>query len=239
MRRSLQLLTALLAVQVCLYGDEEVQGPYLYCQKKWGELKWEGLKIQVLKLRAEQFPPGKTYTLFIRNCDGSETPVFNYTANKKGHLIIDLDSELKQGAPFAVTPLRKGEKVSYCMYSPDRSEKIITSIIPFPIEASKEFATVSLELFDPKGEEFACFGKGFTPGERVQVICTSGDQIHQEAVIIDQNGNFNYLLRPSIKGQETGTAKVTVKRQNEQISVPFAWGRQAQEFVGAICLQIH
>jgi hypothetical protein len=239
MLRSLQMLIVLLVVQCCLFGDQEVQGPYLYCQKKWGELKWEGLKIQVLKLRAEQFPPGKTYTLFIRNCDGSETQVFNYTANKKGHLIIDIDKELKQGAPFAVTPLRKGEKVSYCMYSPDRSEKITTSIIPFPIEASTDFTTVSLELLDPKGEAFVCVGKGFTPGETVQVICTCGDQVIQEVLSIDGSGSFNYLLNPSVKDQETGTAKVTVKRQNEQISVPFVWGRQAQEFVGAICLQIN
>lgn len=239
MGRSLQFMAVLFAVQVCLYADQEPQGPYLYCQKKWGELKWEGLKIQVLKLRAEQFTPGKTYMLFIRNCDGSETPVFNYTANNKGHLIVDIDGELKKGAPFAVTPLRKGERVSYCMYSPDRSEKFTTSIIPFPIETSRDFASVSLELFDPKGEEFICFGKGFAAGERVYVICTSGSQISQEVVVADQNGSFNYLLHPSIKGQETGTAKVTVKRQNEQLSVSFAWGRQAQEFVGAICLQIH
>lgn len=239
MFRSLHMLIAVLAFQVCLYGDQEYQGPYLYCQKKWGELKWEGLKIQVLKLRAEQFPPGKTYTLFIRNCDGSETQVFNYTANKKGHLIIDIDNELKKGAPFAVTPLRKGEKVSYCMYSPDRSEKFTTSIIPFPIEASKDFTTVSLELLDPKGEAFVCIGKGFMPGETVQVVCTSGDRVSQEVISVDENGRFNYLLWPSVKDQETGSAKVTVKRQNEQITVPFVWGRQAQEFVGAICLQIN
>ncbi len=239
MLRSLQILIVLLAVQFCLHCDQEVQGPYLYCQRKWGELKWEGLKIQVLKLRAEQFPPGGTYTLFIRNCDGSETQVFDYTANKKGHLILDIDKKLKHGAPFAITPLRKGEKVSYCMYSPDRSEKIITSIVPFPIEASKDFSTVSLELLDPKGEAFVCIGKGFMPGETVEIVCASGDRISKEALLIDGNGGFSCLLGPSINNQETGMARVTVKRQNEQISVPFAWGRQAQEFVGAICLQIN
>jgi hypothetical protein len=238
MWRSLPFLFLLLVAQVAVQADQEHQRPYLYCQKKWGELKWEGLKIQVLKLRAEKFPVGKTYTLFIQNCDGSETQIFNYTANKKGHLIVDITEELKKGAPFAITPLRKGEKVSYCMYSPDRSEKFTASIIPFPLQASKDFTSIALELVDTNADSFLCVGKGFIPGEQVKLTCVSGAKVTEEWLTIDEKGEFQQPVSPRLEGQETGKAKVSVKRKYEEIKLPFSWGRQGQEFVGAICLQI-
>ena len=239
MLRFLQVLIVFLVAQGCLYGEQEGQRPYIYCQKKWGELKWEGLKIRVLKLRAEQFPPGKTYTLFIQNCDGSRTQVFDYKSNKNGHLIIDLKEDLKKGAPFAVTPLRRGEKLSYSMLSEDRSEEFMTSIVPFPIETFKNGASLAVELLDAKGTAFVCVGQGFNPGEQVQVRCKSGEKICQEMIRVGEDGAFKCPLWPSVEGKDSGTASVSVKRKKEEIAVPFAWGREAQEFVGAICLQIH
>ncbi len=233
------MLVRLVVLMMVVQGILHAGQPHVYCQKKWRELKWEGLKIQVLKLRAEEFPVGKSYTLFIRNCDGSETEVFNYTANKKGHLIIEMNEDLKKGAPFAVTPLRKGEKVSYCMFSEDRSEEYTASIIPFPIEATKSGASISVELIDAKAESFVCVGKGFNPGEEVQIQCQSGEQTSQATISADGEGAFKYLVWPSVNDVETGTAALTVKRQNEDLKVSFVWGKDAQEFIGAICLQIH
>ncbi|MBI3236803.1 MAG: hypothetical protein HYZ48_03775, partial [Chlamydiales bacterium] len=160
---------------ICQIGmDGYAEIPHIYCEKKWREVKWEGLKIQVFKLRAEAFPFGKTYTLFIRNSNGSQMEVFDYIANKKGHLILHIEEELKKGAPFAVTPLRKGERVSYCMTSSDRQEEIVTSIIPFPIEVIQKGVEISLELTDPQAEEFLCRGKGFSAYEKIDRICRSG-----------------------------------------------------------------
>lgn len=224
--------------QFNLQAEQEPKTPYLYCRKKWKEIKWEGMRIQVLKLRAEQFPPGKDYTLFIRNFDGSETQIFNYTANEKGHLIVQMSYDLKKGVPFAVTPLRKGEKVSYCMYSPDRKEKFMTSIVPFPIENAMNGLSVSVELVDTLGKEFVCVGKGFSKNEPLKIICKSQGETIQQAIHAKEDGRFSYAFEPQTKGAESGKAVIIVKRANEEIKVPFVWGRQSQEFVGAICLQI-
>lgn len=239
MLTSLRILVLILTLQTCLCAGQETDQPYIYCQKKWRELKWEGMKIQVLKLRAENFPDGKTYTLFIRNFDGSETQVFNYTANKKGHLIIDIEEELKKGLPFAVTPLRRGEKISYCMFSLDRQEEITTSIIPFPIGVCHDEVSLSLELVDTRAETFVCVGQGFAPGEKIVLVCTSGEQVKQELLCTDGQGCFQCPICPSIQDKDTGIATVVVKREKEQISLPLEWGKQAQGFVGAVCLQIH
>ena len=228
----------LLICQMGVCANQKQLHPHIYCQKKWKELKWEGLKIQILKLRAEKFPEGKSYTLVIRNCDGSETEVFNYVANKKGHLIVDMSDDLKKGIPFAITPLRRGEKISYCMLSQDQTEKYTTSIVPFPIAVSTEQGSVCIELLDVKGESFMCVGEGFQPHAEIQVICQSEQSVHQSLVRINERGGFHCPVYPSVEGKESGNAKVVVKTKEGQLSVPFVWGKEAQEFIGAICLQI-
>ncbi len=238
MLRWLQIVVLCLAARGAFCGEQEAKKPYLYCQRKWKEVKWEGLRIHILKLRAEQFPPGKNYTLFIRNCDGSKTPVLDYKSNRNGHLIVDLKGDLKEAAPFAITPLRKGEKVCYSMFSEDRSEEVMTTVVPFPIEVSKNGTSVAIEILDAKGAAFVCVGQGFRSEEELQVLCRSGEKSSQETIQADSQGSFKYPLWPSVEGEETGTASVTVRRKQGELVVPFAWGRQAQEFVGAICLQI-
>lgn len=228
----------LLMSQTVVCSNQKQLHPYIYCQKKWKELKWEGLKIQILKLRAEKFPEGKAYTLIIRNCDGSETEVFNYVANKKGHLIVDITEDLKKGIPFAITPLRKGEKISYCMLSEDQTEKYITSIVPFPIEVEGDQGSVSIELLDVKGESFMCVGQGFQPNKEIQVTCQSGQSNERSWVRVNERGGFHCPIYPAIEGKEGGNAVVLIKTKEEQLSLPFVWGKEAQEFIGAICLQI-
>jgi hypothetical protein len=125
------------------------------------------------------------------------------------------------------------------MFSEDRTEEVSASIVPFPIEVTKSGASIAIELLDAKATAFVCVGQGFLPGEEVQILCQSGEKLSQEVIHVGEDGTFKYALWPSIEGKETGSASLKVKRKQGSLSIPFAWGREAQEFVGAICLQIH
>lgn len=216
-------------VPVLLFGE-----PHLYCQKKWGEFNWEGFRVQLLKLRAESFPAGQSYQLWIRNCDGSETKAFQYIANQKGHLIVQMSSEMKKGAPFAITPLRKGEKIAYCMLAEESKEEYEASLIPFPIRVEEKGVVLSAELSNATGRTFVLVGEGLIPGETVACRCGSS-RIEME---VDGMGTFRCLLNPSIEGSESGIAQIELYHQKGSLVLPLTWGEEAQEFVGAICLKI-
>lgn len=213
--------------------------PYLYCQRKWRELDWEGLKIQIFKLRAEEFPAGKEYTLFIRNCDGSETEVLGYQANKKGHLIVQMSEDLKKGAPFAVTPLRRGERISYCMKEKASKEEYVASIVPFPIQVERGGGVMSVELVDAEGRAFICRGEGFSLDSKLVLTCRSGGREQSLPVTLSATGTFEYRILPEVLGQLSGEAEILLQQGEVTLSLPLAWGHAAQAFVGAVCLQVH
>lgn len=247
MFKNLSKLTLFLIFSISLlrFIPLSAEEPYLYCQRKWKELDLEGLKVQIFKLRAEEFPPGDEYTLFIRNCDGSETEVFGYKANKKGHLIVQMSQELKKGAPFAVTPLRQGERISYCMKKKCQQEgaeafqEYIASLVPFPIQVTRGDALLAIELADAEGKAFICRGEGFSLDETLTFTCRSGNREQSLPVTLSASGTFEYRILPEIPGQFSGKAEVILEQKGRTLSLPLVWGRAAQAFVGAVCLQVH
>ena len=128
--------------------------PHLSCERKIGEMNWEGMVFHRYQLRAENFPPAQKYRLIVASFDGTQTETFTYLSNKRGHLIL-MPPEDVAGDLFAICPAKRGERLTFLMQLEGGDEAYATDFIPFPIEKkSKKGARLSLELQGEKGETF-------------------------------------------------------------------------------------
>ncbi|MES2122775.1 MAG: hypothetical protein V4492_08380 [Chlamydiota bacterium] len=210
--------------------------PYLYCEKRWGELEWQGMTFRRYSLRAEGFPREKLYQLLVKNFDGSHTETFFYRANNRGHLILEPIKEIEDGA-YAICPVKRGERLTFIMRSEDKEEHIIADVVPFPIETkSKKGVKVHLELMGNLGEEFLLTAEGFLPGEEIQVSCYYNDSIIGLHPAIDEKGKLRAVI--TLPEDSEGTATLIVHRNAEEIVLSFDWGAPALKLVGACCLEV-
>lgn len=216
-----------------LFGAVE---PRLFCEKKWGELEWQGMTFRRYCLRAEGFPQEQLYQLLVKNFDGSHTETFFYRANRRGHLILEPLKEIEDGA-YAICPVKKGERLIFIMRSEDQQQHIVADMIPFPIQMrSKKGVELSLELTGEMGQEFVLNAKGFLPGEEIQLSCYYGEGVIGLHPAIDEKGELKAVI--TMPEEAGGFAQLIIHRTSEEIVFPFDWGAPALKLVGACCLEV-
>jgi hypothetical protein len=211
--------------------------PELSCEKKFGEMKWEGMVFHRYRLRAENFPPKQTFRLIVKSFDGTRTETFRYCANHRGHLIF-VPPEDAEGDIYAICPVKRGERLTFLMESEEGEEAYAAELVPFPIEMrSKKGIKLSLELNGEQGEKFLFFAQGFRPSEAIRLFLEiEGKEIELEAQVTSL-GDLCTMVHFSI-GSEGGEAKLVLKRQNEDVVLPFQWGTPAVKCVGACCFEM-
>ncbi|MBS0620012.1 MAG: hypothetical protein JSS61_00940 [Verrucomicrobia bacterium] len=207
------------------------------CEKKWGEITWEGIHFKRYRLRAHDFPPGEEFHLFITNSDGEETQTFRYLCNKKGHLIPqELDHVV--GDVYAICPMKRGERLHFYMATEDRNQGCTAAVIPFPLEMeSKKGVKLSLELKGQQGKQFVLRAMGLRPYETVQVVYKYDADETGLDVTVGQEGSFETTLMFP-EDRDGGPARLFVRRSKEEILFPFEWGTPALKVIGACCLEI-
>jgi hypothetical protein len=212
--------------------------PQVSCRQKWKEMEIEGMKIRLYRLRAESFPSGKSYKLFVRNVDGSTTETFSYVANPKGHLILTEPEDVKLAAPYIVTPLRRGEMVSYGMLSVDGEQEYAIAMIPFPNETVKGKQKLAIELADVEGKDFICRGSGFKPNETLSFECTFAEETCLYSCVVGSEGAFTFPIQLSGAIEDSKEAHMKLLHSKGNLGLSFPWGQRGSEFVGASCLEI-
>jgi hypothetical protein len=212
-------------------------GPELSCEKKFGQLDWQGVVFHRYALRAENFPPRQTFRLIVKSYDGTETETFRYYANHKGHLIFQ-PSEDYEGDIVAICPAKRGERLTFVMQSEQGDEAYAAEIVPFPLEMkSRKGIKLSLELQGIQGEKFQLFATGFKPSEPVTLtLWVGGDAFDLEAAVTPLGDLYTKVDIP-LQATE-GDARLVVARKSEEIVFPFEWGTPALKLVGACCFEI-
>ncbi len=211
--------------------------PDLRCEKNWGEMQWEGMTFHRYHLRAEDFPPDKTYKLIVENCDGMRTETFDYKANKRGNLILVRPDENYEDDIYLICSAKRGERLTFWMQSGDDAYAV--ELVPFPLTTrSKKGAMLSLELQGEKGEQFLFTAHKMEPCEEVSMFLeTKEGRILVKNGEASEYGEMSALIDlPSEQGG--GEAKAILKRRNEEAALGFVWGPAALKIVGACCFEI-
>lgn len=211
--------------------------PQLTCEKKFGQVDWEGMVFHRYALRAENFPPKQTFRLIVRSFDGTQTETFRYYANTRGHLIFQ-PSESENGDVYAICPAKRGERLTFVMKAEESGEAYTAEIVPFPLEMkSKKGIHLNLELQGDQGEKFLLFAQGFDPHEKISLILqVNGKETNLEPVVTVLGDLCAQVHLPP--HPEGGKATLLLSRKKEQIAFPFEWGAPALKLVGACCFEI-
>jgi len=225
-------------VAVPLLAQALVAGePELRCEKNWGEVQWKGMTFHRYHLRANDFPPNKTYRLVVENFDGVRTEAFDYVANKKGHLILVRPDDNFRDDIYLICSAMRGERLTFLMESKDDS--YVAELIPFPLEArSKKGAKLSLELRGEKGNKFLFIAENLKPYEDVELFL----EVKKQRAFVKTNGTSEWGELSAIiellddpHGEE---AKLILKREKEEAALGFVWGPPALRIVGACCFEM-
>jgi hypothetical protein len=210
--------------------------PQLSCEKNWGERTWEGVKFHRYHLRAEHFPPNKTYCLIVESFDGIRTETFSFTANQRGHLILKPPEDF-EGEIYAICPAKRGERLTFWMKSEE--DAYATQLIPFPLQMkSRKGVKLNLELRGEKGDQFLLMAEELQSCEEIELFLVIQEQripLHPEAVT--EFGELSAMIDLP-QDPHGGEAKLILKREKEEIVFPFQWGAPALKIVGACCFEI-
>ncbi len=230
-----------LSLAICIFLSSSAfasASPSLACEKKWGELEIYGKLLKRYRLRAENFPEGKHFRLYVKWYNGEEAEMLSYSANHKGHLILEMP-EKKKDPFYALCPLKRGERIEFFMRSEEDSAVMVhASVVPFPNDLKTPSGIkLSLELQSHAGDRFLLRGEGFQPGETLEVNCQYQTQLTNYATEATADGVIEVPVRLELKENESGEALLILRRPSEKIAFPFQVGEPALEIAGACCLE--
>ncbi len=228
-----QIIAAALLLAQPLIAKE----PQLSCERKFGEVKWEGKVLRRYALRAKDFPPRQQFRLVFKTFDGTKTKTYSYLANQRGHLIFQPPEYIK-GEIYALCPARKGERLTFAMEAESGEETYETDLVPFPLHMrSKKGLRLNLELQGNRGEKFFLFAQGLKPHEKVELFLEiEGKKLPVESTVTSLGDLCAYILPSGT--EEGGEARLLLVRKNEEVVFPFQWGAPALDYVGACCFEI-
>jgi len=113
------------------------------------------------------------------------------------------------------------------LVSADRSVRVFTKVVPYPITASDGGCRVSLELASHLGERFVAAGSGFPAGEDVLAEQRySGRQIQRKLRVSPEGLLAQDVLTHRAIGADRG-ARYAVKARTCQVSIEYNWGEPA------------
>jgi hypothetical protein len=236
-KKEVRMKGLVIAAIVCIAQPLLGKEPQLSCEKKFGEMNWQGIMLHRYRLRAEHFPPTQTFQLIVKSFDGTQTKTFRYTANEKGHLIYQ-PSERLQGDIYAICPVKRGERITFLMQAEDGEDCYEADLLAFPLEMkSKRGVKLNLELQGEHGEKFFLTAHGLAPHEPIALSLKMDSKEFDLDAKVSYEGDL-YTLIQLPAGVSGGEAKLILKRQKEEIVFPFQCGAPAMKYVGACCFEI-
>jgi len=178
-------------------------------------------------LKAENLPRSLSYTLWIKTFNGV-FPAY------KQEFYVDYSGQLKSRGEWPIflknfqinisaDDFLDGEPLEFGLISTDDSVRAIVKIIPKPIVDEDSDCRFSMELVAADGISFFAKGAGFIPGEKVETISKSADEVVNSSFVVPNNGAFTAAVSPKVPGMETALASYTMKTSHCEISVAFRW----------------
>ena len=219
-------------------GQVFSDAPRLECEKKWGEIVFQGKRIMRYRLRASNFPEGARFCLFVKWFNGEEADTFFYRANHRGHLI--LEEKRKKDPLYAVCPLKNGERISFLMKS-EKEPFLNTevSLVPFPIaKNTKSGLKLSIELLGQDGDLFRVLGSGFCSGEVIELLASFQGKEQRYRAIASSQGVLDFPVQLELIDRDGGECLLTLGRAKEEIPFSFHVGRAALAYAGGFVLEI-
>lgn len=195
--------------------------------KETGRGPYSGHTVVTYRLFASGLPKDGHYALWTRLLGGKPQSVAAAFINSDGLVVSRLADPAHNVAedPIDVVAYAgMGEPKQFALRSLDGKLQAFASVIPFPIEQSSGGCQLTLEMGAPDYTIVFVHGFGFQPNEPLVVATVSGSEGGKSQTSSTSTGTYSLLLAPTVKGQISGKASVTVTGANCAVAIQFPWG---------------
>jgi hypothetical protein len=117
-----------------------------------------------------------------------------------------------------------GEIFRQALISEDDQSRVFFSVVPSPITETNKTCSLEAIRLSPSFELALIRGKGFKPGEDLNVHTQSYQDVHNQPAKADAQGEFFLSITPAVKGRTNGIIEITAKSASCSPSISFNWG---------------
>ena len=177
------------------------------------------------RLFASGLPKKQHFTLWTRNLGSEPQAVADAFINPEGLIVNRLgDATHKEDPVDLRTFAGRGEPKRLAITSDDWTLQAFAEAVPFPIEQTVNGCHLSVEMSAPNYEGVAVRGWGFQPSESLTIDLASGPEGGKQQTNATPEGTYTAAIFPSVKGQKSGKASVTITSPKCSVAVQFPWG---------------
>lgn len=193
--------------------------------KETGRSTANGRTVISYRLFASGLPKAQHFTLWTWNLGSEPQAVADAFINPEGLIVNRLGDATHKEDPIDVrTFAGRGEKKRFAITSDDWALQAFAEAVPFPIEQTVNGCRLLVEMSTPNYEGVVVRGSGFQASESLTVELASGPEGGKQQVNATPEGTYTAAIFPSVKGQKSGKASVTIVSPKCSVAVQFPWG---------------
>jgi hypothetical protein len=239
----ISLPTAILCSFATLLNSPEFSAQTAPTEDQWGErFNTQGAKLAYKEL-GRTFVSGRTvvtYNLFasglskrqhsvlwVLNVGGKPQPTADAYVNEEGK-VVNVLADPQRRVPEDPINVKvfggKGEPIQFALISDDDRFRVFAQIVPFPIEVTSGPCRLSAIQTAPYYLGMFIRVTGLQPNEDLIIDQQSESEGAQTKAKADDQGNYNAVALPAVKGKHSGKARFKVASKSCKIGIEFPWG---------------
>jgi hypothetical protein len=118
----------------------------------------------------------------------------------------------------------KGEPIQFALISDDDRFRVFAQIVPFPMEVTSGPCHLSAIQTAPYYLGILIRVTGLQPNEDLIIDEHSESEGAQTKGTANDQGDYNAVMLPSVKGKRSGKARFNAMSKSCKIGVEFSWG---------------
>jgi len=201
--------------------------------KETGRTRIPDRTVITYNLFASGLPKDEHYVLWVLNVGSDPHAMSDAYLNDQGKVVCiraDPAHHVAEDPLNAKVFGGKGEPIRLALISDDGQSRAFAEIIPFPIEVNEGPCHLSAVETGPYYFGMLIEITGFQPNEELLLERRSEGEGGQTKVKATDQGTYNALLFPSVKGKRSGKARVQVTAKSCKIGAEFSWGEGSYQY---------
>lgn len=178
-------------------------------------------------------PKAKHYALWNLNLGLKPRQLTDAYLNDNGkvvNVLADVNRHVAEDPIDLVVFGGKGEPFQFAIISSDGQFRAFTEIVPFPIEQTEGPCHLSAIEAGPNYSGVIMRLTGLQPNEELQINSQSDKQSAQSKSKADDQGRYNTVFFPIIKGMRSGIARFSLVSNSCKVHLEFPWGEGSYQF---------
>jgi hypothetical protein len=200
--------------------------------KEFARSRVNGQTVLTYNLFVSGLPRDADYTLWTKPVGSNPQAVADAFINKDG-LVVNALADAAHNVAEDPIKLKvfagRGEPKQFAVISNDGQHQAFGQVVPFPIVKTGGPCNISATMAGPNYSGVLVVVTGMQPREDFKVSQQSGSEAAQTKATAAEDGTYNTLIFPFVKGQSSGkfTIKVNAKACAVDLEVPWGQGSYA------------